>query len=147
MSETSIPRVTVEIPYARTLGPVISRFLTGLRDGEIWANRTASGRVMCPPFEYDPANGQTAVDDWVQLDGTGTVTSWAWVAEPLRHHLLDRPFAWSLIRLDGADTDLLHAVDTGDRARMATGMRVRVRWRPREDRIGHIKDIECFEPA
>lgn len=146
MSDT-IPKVTVEIPYARTLGPVIGRFLTGLRDGELWANRTADGRVMCPPFEYDPANGKAAADDWVRLEGTGTVRTWAWVEEPLRYHLLDRPFAWSLIRLDGADIDFLHCVDPGGREAMSTGMRVKVRWRPPEERIGHVKDIECFEPA
>lgn len=146
MSET-IPKVTVEIPYARTLGPVVGRFLTGLRDGEVWANRTAGGRVMCPPFEYDPDSGQAAADEWVKLDGTGTVTSWAWVEEPLRNHLIQRPFAWALIRLDGADTDLLHCVDPGGREGMTTGLRVAPRWRPPADRIGHIKDIECFEPA
>ena len=35
-------------------------------------------------------------------------------------------------------------VDAGDEGRMATRMRVRVRWR--DERKGHITDIECFEP-
>jgi uncharacterized OB-fold protein len=39
---------------------------------------------------------------------------------------------------------MLHAVDAGDPERMATGMRVRVRWR--EERVGEIQDIACFEP-
>lgn len=144
MSETSIPKTTVEMPYVRTLGPVISRFFTGLRDGEIWANKTSAGTVQCPPFEYDPSSGADAADDWVQLDGTGTVTSWAWIEEPLRNHLLQEPFAWCLIRLDGADTDLLHAVRVGSKDQMSTGMRVGVRWRG--ERVGSITDIECFEP-
>jgi uncharacterized OB-fold protein len=144
MSDATIPMTTVEMPYARTLGPVLSRFFTGLRDGEIWANKTATGKVQCPPFEYDPETGAAAADDWVQLDGTGTVSTWAWVEEPLRYHLLQQPFAWCLIRLDGADGDLLHAVDVGSKDQMSTGMRVKVRWR--DERIGHIKDIECFEP-
>lgn len=145
MSDTPVPIETVEMPYARTLGPVISRFFTGLRDGQIWANRTRTGKVQCPPFEYDPDTGESATDEWVQLDGTGTVSSWAWVDEPLRNHLLQEPFAWCLIRLDGADTDLLHAVRVGDKSQMSTGMRVQARWR--DERIGHIRDLECFEPA
>lgn len=144
MTDATIPTVTVEMPYARTLGPVLSRFFTGLRDGELWANKTATGTVQFPPFEYDPQNGSTASDDWVQLDGTGTVTTWAWIEEPLRNHLLQEPFAWALIRLDGADTDFLHAV-RASKDQMATGMRVQVRWR--DERIGHIKDIECFVPG
>ncbi len=144
-SDPGIPKITVELPYVRTLGPVVGRFLTGLRDREIWGVKTRSGRVLCPPFEYDALTGQATLDEWVHLEGTGTVSTWAWVSEPLRNHLLERPFAWALIRLDGADVDLLHAVDAGAKERMSSGMRVRVRWR--EARIGHIKDIECFEPA
>ncbi len=144
MSEHSIPTVTVEMPYVRTLGPVMSRFFTGLRDREIWANRTEGGTVLCPPFEYDPASGHDVTDDWVQLEGSGTVSSWAWIDEPLRNHLLQEPFAWCLIRLDGADTDLVHAVRVRDKDHMRTGMRVTVRWR--DERVGSIRDIECFEP-
>lgn len=145
MTNASIPIDTVEMPYVRTLGPVIGRFFTGLRDGEIWANKTRTGKVQCPPFEYDPETGADATDEWVQLSGTGTVSSWAWVDEPLRNHLVQEPFAWCLIRLDGADTDLLHAVCVDSKDQMSSGMRVKVRWR--DERIGHIKDIECFEPA
>ncbi len=145
MSDAAVPIDTVEMPYVRTLGPVVGRFLTGLRDGEIWANKTRTGKVQCPPFEFDPETGDDATDEWVRLPGTGTVSTWAWVHEPLRRSLLQEPFAWCLIRLDGADTDLLHAVAVADRSRMSSGMRVKVRWR--DERIGHIRDIECFEPA
>jgi uncharacterized OB-fold protein len=48
------------------------------------------------------------------------------------------------VKLDGADTALLHAVDAGAIAKMKTGMRVAPRWR--SERVGHIADIECFEP-
>jgi hypothetical protein len=67
------------------------------------------------------------------------------VVEPLPGQPLDHPFAWALIRLDGADTALLHAVDAGSAAAMRTGMRVRPRWAA--DRVGGIRDLACFEPA
>lgn len=143
MSEQTIPTMTLEMPYNRTLGPVVGKFFTGLRDGEIWGIKTAAGRVLCPPLEYDPETGE-ATTDFVELGQSGVVTSWAWVDEPLRYHLLDKPFAWALIKVDGADSSLLHAVDAGSRDAMSTGMRVRVRWR--NERKGHISDIECFEP-
>ncbi len=72
------------------------------------------------------------------------MTTWAWVYEPSAKHPLDRPFAWALIRPDGADSALLHAVDAGRESAMSTGMRVRPRWRPETE--GSILDIECFEP-
>ena len=70
--------------------------------------------------------------------------SWAWIDEPRDGQPLDRAFAWALIRLDGADTAMLHAVDAGDEAAMSTGMRVQIRWA--DDREGAITDIACFEP-
>ena len=96
-----------------------------------------------PPQEYDPETGEE-LDDWVGVGDAGVVTTWAWVREPRPHHPLDRPFAFALVRLDGADSAMLHAVDAGDEARMATGMRVRARWR--DETQGDIHDIVCFEP-
>ena len=63
---------------------------------------------------------------------------------PLPGQPLDRPFGWALIRLDGADTALLHAVDAGSADAMRTGMRVRPRWAA--ERVGSIRDLACFEP-
>ena len=71
--------------------------------------------------------------------------SWSWQPEPLAGQPLGRPFGWALIRLDGADTAMLHAVDAGSAAAMRTGMRVRPRWAA--DRVGSIRDIACFEPG
>jgi uncharacterized OB-fold protein len=133
----------MELPYRRSLGPVVGAFLTGLRDQKIVASRTAGGRVVCPPLEYDPDTGD-AVDDLVEVGTAGTVRSWSWVSVPLRKHPLDRPFAWALVQLDGADTALLHALDAPSADAVSTGMRVKVRWK--DERVGHITDIECFEP-
>ena len=72
------------------------------------------------------------------------MVSWSWMPEPLEGQPLTGPFAWALIRLDGADTAMLHAVDAGSAAAMRTGLRVRPRWAA--SRTGSIRDIACFEP-
>ena len=133
----------VEYDYRRSVGPVLGRFLTDLRDRKITGTRTARGRVYVPPVEADPETGD-AVSEFVDVGPAGTVTSWAWVNEPRTNHPLDRPFAFALVQLDGADTGLLHAVDAGDESRMKTGLRVRPRWA--EETVGSITDIVCFEP-
>lgn len=134
---------TLELPYRRSVGPVIGAFFTALRDQQVLGSRTAAGRVLVPPLEYDPDTGD-AVDDVVPVGAAGVVTTWAWVPEPMRKHPLDRPFAWVMVRLDGADSDLVHALDVDSADDVATGMRVQVRWA--EERVGHITDIACFEP-
>jgi uncharacterized OB-fold protein len=134
---------TLEFPYTRSVGPVVGRFLTGLANGRVEGIRMRDGRVLVPPQEYDPVTSD-ALDEFVPVGNSGTVTTFAWVHEPREKHPLARPFAWALVRLDGADIPMLHAVDAGDESRMSTGMRVRIRWRA--ERVGHIRDIECFEP-
>jgi uncharacterized OB-fold protein len=133
----------LEFPYRRSVGPILGHFLAGLREGRIEGIRARDGRVLLPPQEHDPVTAEP-LDEWAPVGPGGVVVSWAWIAEPLPRQPLDRPFAWALVRLDGAGTALLHAVDSGSEARMRTGMRVTVRWRP--ERTGDIRDIDCFVP-
>ena len=145
--DLSAPYV-LEYPYKRSVGPVIGRFLGALRDGRIEGVRTASGRVIVPPTEYDPESGEAlgrAAGDFVEVGQAGVVTTWAWVEAPRPNQPLPHPFAFALIRLDGADTALLHAVDAGAIGNMKTGMRVQARWLAH--RTGTIRDIACFVPT
>jgi len=130
--------------YTRSLGPVLSQFLTALAGRRILGARGADGRVHAPPFEYDPVTFAPPAE-LVEVGPEGTVTSWSWAPQPLAGQPLAHPFGWALIRLDGADTAMLHAVDAGSAAAMRTGMRVRARWAART--VGHIRDIACFEPC
>lgn len=143
-TELSAPH-SLSYTYKRSLGPVLGRFFTGLRDREIVGIKTRGGRVLVPPAEYDPETGEDTTDEFVSVGPGGTVESWCWVRTPRKPHPLDRPFAFALIRLDGADTALLHAVDAGDPARMKTGLRVSPRWA--EETVGAIGDIACFVPG
>jgi uncharacterized OB-fold protein len=129
--------------YRRSVGPVLGRFFTGLREGRILGTRAPGGRVLVPPMEYDPETGE-GLSELVEVGPGGSVTTWCWVLRPREKHPLARPFAFALLRLDGASSGMLHAVDAGDESRMRTGLRVRPRWRAQ--RRGEIGDIECFEP-
>ncbi|HET8943343.1 MAG TPA: OB-fold domain-containing protein, partial [Dehalococcoidia bacterium] len=119
-------------------------FLTGLRDRRIQGIRGSDGRVIVPPTEYDPVTSE-ALSEFVDVAETGVVTTWAWVSSPRKNHPLDCPFAWALIRLDGADTALLHVVAGAGESHLHTGMRVRAHWR--EQTAGEIQDIAYFEPV
>jgi uncharacterized OB-fold protein len=134
----------ISFDYTRSLGPVLSQFMTGLAYRTILGSRSADGRVYAPPAEYDPVSFSPSAD-LVPVGPAGTVLTWSWQPEPREGQPLVRPFAWALIRLDGADTAMLHAVDAGSASQMSTGMRVQPRWAANP--AGHITDIECFEPA
>jgi uncharacterized OB-fold protein len=143
MSEGLQAEHAVDFTYRRSVGGNTSRFLAGLARGELWASQVAGERTEIPPVDHDPITGQV-IDELVRVADTGTVRSWTWVAAPRPEHPLNHPFAFALVQLDGADTDLFHVVDAADEAAMATGLRVRADWR--DTRIGSILDIRAFVP-
>ena len=136
---------SMEFPYTRSTGPVVGAFLTGLRDRKVLGAKASDGRVVVPPMEYDAATAAAvSADELVPVGEEGVVSSWSWNPTPRAGQPLDKPFAWALVTLDGADTGLLHALDAPQES-ISTGMRVRVRWA--SETSGVIQDIACFEPA
>ena len=144
MSQPLSASMEIRFDYTRSLGPTLSQFMAALAGRRILGARGADGRVHAPPFEYDPVTLAPPAE-LVPVGPEGSVTTWSWMPQPLEGQPLAHPFAWALIRLDGADTAMLHAVDAGSAAAMHTGMRVRVRWAA--STVGHIRDIACFEPG
>ncbi len=130
--------------YTRSVGSVLSRFFTELRGRHVVGVRGSDGRVHVPPAEFDPVTYEP-LTEIVPVSSVGTVVSWTWQPEPLDGQPLDRPFAWALVKLDGADTPLLHAVDTGPPVPLASAPapRVHVHWV--DEPVGAITDIAYFE--
>ncbi|MGB6206299.1 Zn-ribbon domain-containing OB-fold protein [Mycobacterium sp.] len=127
--------------YTRSVGPTLSQFFTALRERRIVGVRGSDGRVYVPPAEFDPVTYER-LTEIVPVASVGTVLSWTWQPEPLAGQPLDRPFAWALIKLDGADIALLHAVDAGSPDAISTGARVHAHWV--DEPAGAITDIGYF---
>jgi uncharacterized OB-fold protein len=134
--------LTLSFDYTRSVGPTLSKFFTALRQRRIVGVRGSDGRVHVPPAEYDPLTYEP-LGEMVPVSPVGTIESWVWQRNPLPGQPLDRPFAWALIKLDGADTTLLHAVDVGAAGdAIRTGKRVHVHWA--DEPVGAITDIAYF---
>ena len=132
--------LTLSFDYTRSVGPTLGTFFTALRNRRITGVRGSDGRVHVPVIEYDPVSYEP-LTEIVPVSSVGTVLSWTWQPQPLDGQPLDRPFAWALIKLDGADTALLHAVD----GEVKTGDRVHAHWVA--EPVGAITDIACFLPG
>ena len=128
--------------YTRSTGPVVGRFLTELRDRKIVGIRASDGRVVVPPMEYDPDTSE-ALSEFVEVGQEGEILSFAWVKQPREAHPMDRPFAWAMIRLDGADVPMIHCVAADSEQAVATGARVKAVWA--DETVGFVTDIRCFE--
>jgi uncharacterized OB-fold protein len=136
--------VVSEFPYRHSTGATIGRFLAGLKEQkQIWGQRVAGQGVVVPPLGYGEVDG-SAGGEWVEVRPTGTVTAVALVHQPLAHlHPFATPFAFVLVRLDGADTALAHVVKD-DLGKLRVGSRVAAVWAADSERQGTIRDIACF---
>jgi uncharacterized OB-fold protein len=137
---------TMEFPYKHSTGETIGRFLAGLRDQRrIWGQRVPGQGVVVPPLGYSETTGADG-GEWVAVANTGVVTAVAVVHQAVEGlHPAAAPFAFVLVKLDGADTALPHIVTEG-LERLHVGARVEVVWKPDGERVGSIRDIAGFRP-
>ena len=64
------------------------------------------------------------------------------MSKPRSAHPSAVPFAWAMIKLDGADISMIHHIVTDERNRVVTGARVKALWI--DQPVGFISDIQCF---
>ena len=133
-----------EFPYKHSTGETIGRFLAALKDQKkIWGQRVAGQGVVVPPLGYSEVDASAGAE-WVEVAPTGTVTAVAVVRQPLDHlHPSTSPFAFVLVKLDGADTALPHCVKDGFET-VQVGDRVEAVWAADGARVGSIRDIDQF---
>ncbi len=144
MSQPEILNQAFELgfTYTRSTGPIVGQFLTALKQRRIVGIKASDGRVIVPPMEFDPDTAE-ALSEFVDVGQEGEIVSFAWVKEPRDAHPMDVPFAWAMIKLDGADIPMIHCVAAADEQAISTGARVRAVWA--DETIGFITDIHCFE--
>ncbi len=135
----------IAVPYTWWVGETGSRFLIALRDeGKILGNRCDScGTVYVPPRKNC---GRCFVDtaEWVELSDQGIVKAHTIVRFSYPLQPVEPPFAYAMIQLDGADVSLVHLIRK-DLDKLKNGVRVRARFKEKEERKGHILDIDGFE--
>lgn len=136
----------IKVPYSWSVGEVGSRFLIALRDRQkILGNRCPRCQtVFVPPRKNCGRCFRDIVDkeNWVELGLEGTVTAFTIVRYDSPVQPCAPPFAYALIRLDGADVGFLHLIKDG-LEKLKNGARVRAKFGA--DRTGHILDIDSFE--
>ncbi|MEW6529971.1 MAG: Zn-ribbon domain-containing OB-fold protein [Thermodesulfobacteriota bacterium] len=130
--------------YAGRMG---SRFYLTLRDEKkILGIRCANcERVYWPPRSTcGRCFSQLSEDKMVEIGPRGTVETFTLVTYSEPVHPRKSPFIYGIIRLDGADTSIVHFIDEVEFEKVQIGMRVRPVFA--ETRNGNILDITHFRP-
>lgn len=143
-AEEIVYKGRIKVPYMWYVGEYGSRFYVELRDNKkIWGTKcSACGMVLVPPRNFC-GKCFVPMTEWVELKDTGTLETFTVVhyAEPALQPL-EPPFAYGIIRLDGADTGFVHLIYDTDLSALKAGMRVQAVFK--EERQGNLLDIQYF---
>jgi uncharacterized protein len=144
VSRTKIPG-ELSVSFRYTPGVGNTAFFEALRDrGVFLGSRCDECGVTYLPARIFCERCLAELEPTVECGPEGELLSWTIARVDVDDRPVDRPVVYGLVKLDGADTALLHRL-LGDDQDPAMGMRVRPVLAA--DRVGSILDIEGFEPA
>ncbi|MBC8176098.1 MAG: Zn-ribbon domain-containing OB-fold protein [Deltaproteobacteria bacterium] len=136
----------VDLPFSYSAGRTASRFFVELRDHQkIMGKRCPRCLRIIVPAQLFCKECFVETDEWVEVGPEGTLLTFTVVYRKENHHPREAPLAYGIIRLDGADTSIVHLLEETDVTKLEHGMSVRALFS--EKREGHIMDIECFCPV
>jgi uncharacterized OB-fold protein len=85
------------------------------------------------------------MEGWAEVSPEGILETYTIVYKSEPVHTVDVPFAFGIIKLDGADTGIVHRLGEIDLKKIRIGMRLRAVFS--EERKGDIRDIRYFKPV
>jgi uncharacterized OB-fold protein len=137
----------VPIRHRYTPGVSGEVFFTALRDrGKFVASRCEGCAITyCPPRLFCERCFEGPLEADIEVGPEGTVESFSVGYTGVEGEPLDEPVTVALVRLDGADTVLVHFLVDSDH--LMIGQRVQPVFLPKGKRTGSILDLRGFTPA
>ena len=131
--------------YEYSVGRTGGRFFTELRDNcKILGTRCPECDLVFFPPRSICGRCLSWLDEWKELGHQGELMTYTVVNYSSPAHPIDPPFAYGIIKLDGADTCVAHLLGEVDLERIKIGMRVRAVFE--EKRSAGMFDIKYFKP-
>lgn len=134
----------IRVPYTWAAGKPASKFYTGLRNRKIYGIRCPDCHLVFVPPKKTCHRCFSELSDWVEVNDTGTLETFTVVHyfEPGLHPI-EPPFAYGIIKLDGADTGMVHLIRAKDYGLLKEGSRVKAVFRKKPR--GTYFDISYFK--
>jgi len=136
----------INVPYSWWTGETAGTFFMSIRDEKKIMGRRCikCNKTYVPPRKVCPVCFQDGME-WVEVSPVGVLESFTIVIRQLASLPRKVPVVFGLIRLDGADTSILHYIEDAGHKDIKIGMRVAAEFN--DERSGSILDIACFRPV
>lgn len=139
---TLVHESRIKVPYQWSTGIVGTRFFKAIRDDKkILGTRCGKCQKTFVPPVKTCGTCFSVCADWVAVGPEGTIIAVTQALFDSKAHAVANPI-FAVIRLDGADTNILHLL-ADPLERVPIGSRVRAVFK--ETRTGGILDIDHFQ--
>jgi hypothetical protein len=151
MSESQKPVTYVNTPvairYDYSIGVGMSAFMRAIREGKLLGARCPdTGKVYVPP-RLTSVETASPMSELVELPDRGVVYTYCIVNIKFYEQVLDIPYAYAYIVLDGADSAIMHLVQECPIEEMRPGMRVQAVWKDPSEWTESLENIRYFKPT
>jgi uncharacterized OB-fold protein len=140
-------KTPIAVHYDYTVGAGTSTFLRALREGRIVGSRCPdTGKVYVPPRLFSVETG-SPMSELVELPDRGVVYTYCIVNIKFYEQVLEVPYAYAHVLLDGADLPIMHLIQGCPVAEIRPGMRVEAVWKDPSEWTESMENIRYFKPT
>jgi len=151
MSELQKPVTYIKTPvamhYDYSIGAGMSTFMRAIKEGKLLGVRCPdTGKVYVPP-RLSSVETASLMSELVELPDRGVVYTYCIVNIKFYDQVLEIPYAYAYIVLDGADSAIMHLVQECPIEEMRPGMRVQAVWKDPSEWTESMENIRYFKPT
>jgi hypothetical protein len=151
MAEAQKPVTYIKAPiaihYDYSVGAGSSTFLRAIRGGRILGARCPdTGKVYVPP-RLSSVETASPMSELVELPDRGCVYTYCIVNIKFYDQVLEIPYAYAYIILDGADSAIMHLIQECPVEEIRPGLRVEAVWKDPSEWAESMENIRYFKPT
>jgi len=140
-------KTPVAIHYDYSIGAGSSTFMRAIREGRILGARCPdTGKVYVPP-RLSSVETASPMTELVELPDRGVVYTYCIVNIKFYDQVLEIPYAYAYIVLDGADSAIMHLIQECPVEKIRPGMRVQAVWKDPAEWTESMENIRYFKPT
>jgi uncharacterized OB-fold protein len=140
-------KTPIAIHYNYSIGAGSSTFMHAIQEGRIVGVRCPdTGKVYVPP-RLTSVETSSPMTELVELPDRGVVYTYCIVNIKFYDQVLEIPYAYAYIVLDGADSAIMHLIQECPVEEMRPGMRVQAVWKDRAEWTESLENIRYFKPT
>lgn len=140
-------KTPIAIHYDYSVGAGSSTFLRAIREGRILGARCPdTGKVYVPP-RLSSVETASPMSELVELPDRGVVYTYCIVNIRFYDQVLEIPYAYAYIVLDGADSAIMHLIQECPLEEIRPGMRVEAVWKDPSEWTESLENIRYFKPT